>query len=733
MADMSEAIRKLTFVTSVQGADDTVRKLGAIDSAHKSIGASAEGVTAKTAGYDTALQKQGRTMADVIQQYQKVAAAQRDQATIQARNTAVLVQSNQALAAAAPANDNYSQASSHLSDVLRIGAKTAIDHAASWLATAGAVGAGVLVFGGLLAILGPIVLAYKLVKDAINLATSAWDLGTQKLADYVDIAKKAAAVDLTTSYFQKLQKGAEGSRASVDDLTKAFTNLQRSSADQLGGSAIDKRLAASVKVGNFSGNSGVDLYNQANTTQQKFEAIVSLVHQAMDANQRLAAIDITKTAFGQEAADNLTKDSEYLDKMVASAAKVSDKQIISDADVGRALDLQNRYDAAVKILEERWHPIQDLLTQGGINMHAAWVGIVESVASVVDGVTKLIAKLASVPAWFQSALNTGANWVVGMTTTPESRKAAEASSANLASDNISSDPKEIANVAAINAASKAYDDYKGRLQNAAAWEQQAAEASAISGKVYKDTSHAIDEQAKSVTQANDAVDSAINTLQRHTLRQKADADAIGLGAGALAGFRVDAAETAAVLANGGVETAAQRAQFAALKTEAIATADGLAKLKVAAQIDFAQKTAFLSPQDVQIAQQLSEIYGNNVPKALASTEAAQMRTAAGMKSLGDAASQFGQNLITAFASGKSGLDALLPAMNSLASQLTQIGSKNLIAGVQGMFQNLGTAAFDPTSLGLAAVGVPMNLLAAVAAKPSKKETTDERDQHRRAA
>jgi hypothetical protein len=126
------------------------------------------------------------------------------------------------------------------------------------------------------------------------------------------------------------------------------------------------------------------------------------------------------------------------------------------------------------------------------------------------------------------------------------------------------------------------------------------------------------------TGGGDAVDRAINTLNKHILQQEADTKAVGLGAAALAGFRAEAAETAAVQANGGKETDKQAAAFAALKDRAMAAAEALARAKVASEIKFGGATAFLSQDDVAIATKLKDIYPN-VTDALHSAEAAQLR------------------------------------------------------------------------------------------------------------
>lgn len=132
--------------------------------------------------------------------------------------------------------------------------------------------------------------------------------------------------------------------------------------------------------------------------------------------------------------------------------------------------------------------------------------------------------------------------------------------------------------------------------------------------------------------ANDAVDNAINALEKHTQATLADANAVGLGDAALAGFKADAAETAAVLKNGGAETDAQVDKFSDLKDEAIAAAGALAEMKVQSSIQFGTNTAFLGSGDVAIATQLKGIHPD-VATALASVEGQALKTNAAFKEL----------------------------------------------------------------------------------------------------
>jgi|APCry1669192522_1035417.scaffolds.fasta_scaffold01536_5 lambda family phage tail tape measure protein len=527
-----------------------------------------------------------------------------------------------------------------------------------------------------------------LVFDAIKMTGEAWELGGKKLDEYRQIAEKAAAVDLSSTFFQKLTKGAKDTKASVDDLTKALMNLQTSSADELGGSALQQRLAASVKAGNFKGNTGVAEFAAANTTEEKYKAITSLIHQAMQDGQRLAALDISKTAFGAEATARLRQDSEYFDKINEAAAKVSDKDIVSDADVSKALDLQRRYEAAVAILEQRWHPIQDLLTIAGIKMQEAWVSIVESAAQAVDYITQLVSKIVTTD-WkdvsgFFNAVQRGANAagtaIVNATTTPESRKEAEKYYG------ITSDPAEMAK------GTDAYADAVARLrvglQNQYGVQQKVNEANAVANKARADTSHVIDDNAKKQQDANDAVDRAINSVTRHVEQQKADAAAVGLGAAALAEFRVEAAETAAVQANGGKETAEQAAQFAKLKVEAGAAADALARAKIDNTISRGRQTALLAPEDVTIANQLKDIYPD-VSTALDSVEASGLRANSALSGFASTASSA---MVTGLADATDGTKSFSQAASDMSKTVIRALEEMLIKFyiVMPIFRSLQT-------------------------------------------
>lgn len=510
-------------------------------------------------------------------------------------------------------NDNARDAAEQNSRVtvgLKQLAQGTLEAAEAW-AKKVAIGVTVVTLLGAVArVLFPLYTIYKLVTVAIGLVTQAWDLGNAKLAEYVALAKEASESNLSTDFYQRIKKGAEDAKLPIDELREALKKLNDSFAPKLGGNDAMNRLDALTKAGNFKGNSGVADLKSANDPEARFNAIVTLIRQAMDAGQRLAALDVSKTFLGDAVTANLAKDSDYLDKMKTTIESTKAAELVSAADVGRAADLQNRLDAAEKILSQRWHPIQDLLTQGGIAMKGVWVDIVETIAKGVDWIAKLIEKLGAVPAWFATGLRylAGAAAAVGPALGPVGAALGIGG-----------------RIAGAALAPGADTDPTGDLMRNPANITRARDyANNVLNNVRRDTS--INPDAKQTKAAADAYDRAEEGLLKYIEVTKAAATATGQGAEQQERLRAIAQLTAAGIKDGLTPAAAKaKAEMSGLADQAGQAALALAKAKIAADIKFNRDTAFLSQEDVQIASQLKSIYPD-VATALGSVEAQGIRT-----------------------------------------------------------------------------------------------------------
>lgn len=562
-----------------------------------------------------------------------------------------------------------------------------IKMSAGFLASQGAAGAATIAFGRLLGFLRPVALGVTAVVDTFEFLKTAVQLAGQQIEAFNAIAAKASSAGVSTDFFQRFTKGAEKTALSVDQATEALQNFNKASTERLGGSEIQQRIDQLVKEGNFAGNTGVAQFAGSSTTETRLRAIVSLIDQAFEKGQRTAALDIAGKAFGEPVRAALAADNSYLDQMLQKADAMSKAKIISEDDIGRAIQLRDRMDEAQKILADKWKPIEADVAQLGINARDNWTSVVEVFADLVGLADRLYGLLKEIPDVF-AAIGSSSIWTrlteltgaLGLNSIPEGLETG-------------------IDVQRLDATNR----LRVAVLNPANVQRATQEASTIQSAVRGDSSKA---PGQTKEQQDDKVDAAINSLRKHTEQQEADTRAVGLGEAALARFRAEAAETAAVQANGGKETAEQAAQFKTLQERAGEAADALAKAKLADQASFSRQTAFLTPEDASIANQLKTLYGSDVPKALASTEAEAIRMNNALKGVGDA---FSSSINGPLLALESGTRSASVAMRQFALQFTQsllqmvnqaLIVKPLLSGIGGIFGLTGLGGSTSSSLPL---------------------------------
>lgn len=574
---------------------------------------------------------------------------------------------------------------------------TTIKMSAGFLASQGAAGAATLAFGRLLTALRPIALGVTAVVDTFEFLKKSVELAGQQIEAFNAIADNAKGAGVSTDFWQRFTKSAPNAVLSIDQITEALQRFNQASTDKLGGSDLQQRIDQLVKAGNFGGSAGVAALASSTTTEQKLRAIVSLINQAMAKGQRLAALDIAGKAFGEPVAAALRADNGYLDQMLQKADAMSKAEIVSQEDIGRAIQLRDRMDEAQKILAEKWVPIQKDMAQLGINFKDNWVSVVETFAELVGLADKLYGLLKQIPDAF-AAMGSSSIWT----------RMTEMTGAL----GLNSDPASLGIETGVNAQRlDATNRLRAAMLNPANTQRAMQETTGVQSAVRGDTSKA---PGAPTANQDDKVDAAINSLRRHTEQTQADTKAIGLGEAALARFRAEAQETAAVQANGGKETADQAAKFKQLQERASEAADALAKDKVQSQIDFSRQTALMSPEDVQIAQELRGVYGNDVPRALASSEAAAIRLNNALKGLGDSFSQSLNGPLTDFEMGtKNATQSLQSFASSFGRSLLQMANqaliiKPLLSGIGGLFGlGSGSAPVMSSGAGTGGLGFPM--------------------------
>jgi hypothetical protein len=185
--------------------------------------------------------------------------------------------------------------------------------------------------------------------------------------------------------------------------------------------------------------------------------------------------------------------------------------------------------------------------------------------------------------------------------------------------------------------------------------------------------------------SQDAFDRASESIAKHTARIEADTLAAGKGKAAQEELRAETQLFAAAQQAGIPITDKMRDKIQDLAQDAGEAAQALAKAKVVADTDFGLKTAFLTQEDADIARQLKDIYGNDIPAALNSTEAAAIRSTNALRTISSIGQDVNRSFLTEFGqqmrNGASAMDAFrtagLNALGRIADKLTSMAADGL--------------------------------------------------------
>lgn len=578
-------------------------------------------------------------------------------------------------------NQNVQKAKSVTGEATQFIAKKFVDMNASLIATQGAAGGAVLALRSVVGVLAPLTLAITGIVGVFKLMGYATELAKEKIEEFNEIAEKAGKANVSTDFFQRFTKSGEQLKLTVDEVTEALNRFASASKDVLGGSELTQRIAELQKAGNFTGNSGPAALGLSSDTEARLRATVQLIQEAFDAGQRLAGLDIAQKAFGSDLTNRLRQDATILDQMLQTADKMSASKIISDEQVGQAVQLQARLEEAQKVLAERFKPIQDDLAKLGVQYHQSWIELVELMADAVSKANALYSAIKSIPDAFAEAGNSSF-WTKLTEATDKLGLISRPAGMIMRGEEGFAEPE---GNAALRSALNNPNNVRRAMQT----------ATQVQSAVRGDTS--IAPKKKEAEEAADAYDRATESLTKHIARQEADAQAVGKGAAAVEQLRAQATLYAAAN-QAGIEIDAKRAaEILKLAQNAGAAGEALARARVASDIDFSRKTAFLTPEDAQIASQLVKIYGNDIPAAMASVEAAALRAVNGLRQLSDLGQdvnrsmfvEFGQGLRNGQSAWESFANAGVNALGRIADKLMSIAADKLWASAFGGSSGIG--------------------------------------------
>lgn len=527
--------------------------------------------------------------------------------------------------------------------------------------------------------------AAKLMGDAIGAARD-------QLKDMVDLANKAQNLGVSSSFLQRTRAEAKGLQIGVEELDGALAHAFNATKDKapvdLGKWDTGKDRITDVEralriynetLAKAAGQrlEGLVLFRDADTQEQKIQAVLKAMIQLEQIGQKAAALDLGERMFGSAFVDRIRQgrtSAESLLKTIQTASGDADG-IFPDALVQRAKEMDDQLKVAHNRLSTALKPSWDDLADVLLTIKGYWADTVDLIAKAVELVNQIPKNLPS--------------WTIPDNSLEGKRAALDTVNRRL---NGTSGWTE---TYGILASRKTLEDQRDKLQ--------AEIAAAAKGEQYgpnlpSQSRGTGDKPTLKPTDTGvDRFDTSADAINKRIAALKAEAAALDLGTEAR-----DRAKIAAQL-----ETVAKQANAAAGKGANVVTAEqrkvidevaaaygqatlAMEKAKVASQIKFATDTAFLSQEDVAIAAQLKGIYPD-VATALASVEAAGIRAANGMRQLHDFGQQvnqsfwveFGQNLRNGQNAWDAWKNAGVNALGKVADKLMSIAADNLWSAAFG--------------------------------------------------
>lgn len=437
----------------------------------------------------------------------------------------------------------------------------------------------------------------KLMGDAVGSVRD-------QLSRMVDIADKSQATGLSPEFWQSWVEGAKGAEKQVTAFEGALENAYQALKPVLNPNwtvwddgltkvtAVEEAMRGMRELFTTDQDfSGFQMFRDADTQERKIEAVLTYMKQLQAIGQQVAALDLAEKVFGSKFADQIRTNQQSIDQLLDNI-KTKSADAFSTELVTRAKQLDTELQNAWRTVEQNLHPSLETLDSIALNIKSLWVEIVRLMG---EGAKLLNPNI------------TGSNGIaVQLSATGEPGLQTPIGDGTLSSNE---------------------DDGRARVIITGGTQE----------KVPLPRRRPLDapKPPPAAPGVADRFETSAEQIEKRAAALEAEAKAIGLGNAAREQAKITAQlETVARQANAAagmgenVVTAEQRQRIDELSKAYRDAAEGIEKARVASSITFGERSAFLTPEDVAIAQQLRGIYGDDIPAALRPSDAAAVSVAA---------------------------------------------------------------------------------------------------------
>lgn len=583
---------------------------------------------------------------------------------------------------------------------------------------------GVPAVTGLAQAMLPLALRAVAVYQAVNLVGEAIGAARNQIADMVAVADKASKLNVSPQFLQLFEGEARKLKITTDELdaalSKAFDATKEKSPIDVSKFEVAKERITDVELALRVYNAeleksggrleGLVLFRDAGTQEEKVRAILQSMVELDKAGQHLASLDVGEKMFGSQFVDRIRQGKTSAEGILATMDKLkaSGDGIFPNELVQRAKAVDDQLKLSQDRLTRAMKPALDDLAATILTIKGYWADVIDLIAKGVEYANQLE---SGIKRWELNAKK------------DELKAVNEAIKNGTGIGGIPQVPTGVTNFLGMKSPQDRLKTRSSTLQGEIDSAERALlntpEGPEAPKKASRGTGAAPTLRGSGdTTESAGAFDRAADSIGKHTAKLEADTKAVGLGEGALQQYRAEAQLLTAAQQAGLPVTEEMKNKIEALAKGAGTAAEALAKAKIASETAFTQGSAFLTAEDLQIAQQLRGIYGTDIPAALASAEAAAMRTANAMKQLSDLGQDVNKGLFVDFTqnirNGASAMEAFekagTNALGKIADKLASMAADNLwksaFGGSSGSVLSslFGSSSSTSSSTGLSLTG-----------------------------
>jgi hypothetical protein len=281
------------------------------------------------------------------------------------------------------------------------GLSTGAEAAAGGLATYAEKVAGFTTATGLLSrglsLIPPLFVPILAAFVAFEVGSAVIGKANSDLQKLIDIGMKAQQLDVGAGFLKSFESLGPKIQATTEQMDAALSKAASFVKDQWGQTNNLTKTFNDINATGVAGANGLQATTQADlasTTQQRIQAALAGMKELHDLGLDLVAQDVGGKVFGPDFVERLRTSGVTLEQFVANMQAASEKQILDQGQVERAVALNRAIEDTKQAIADAWAVNIDF-SSAGILLNEIWLKILQAVLAVVQAMNDGIAAVTA--------------------------------------------------------------------------------------------------------------------------------------------------------------------------------------------------------------------------------------------------------------------------------------------------------------------------------------------------